>query len=154
MDCSHYTDGEHRFGSNNYCTCGCVLTNTDRRNRDLAEDAAVLLSGKSTLKEARPPKVSVPDRLTKLGDIYRERNAIYGDTYRNFGKVMMGFFPKGLSLSTEEQWNKVALFFHCADKLAREAASLPDGFHEDSLSDLSVYSMMLQEYSEDVKKDK
>lgn len=97
--------------------------------------------------------VKVPDRLTKLGDIYRERNAIYGDTYKNFGAVMKSFFPKPLTLDKEEDWNRIGLFFHLADKLARYSASFPRGVvgHVDSLDDLSVYSQMLQEYDQDVR---
>lgn len=88
----------------------------------------------------------VPDALADLGNIYRERNAVYGDTYQNFGRAMMGFFPDPVTLSTAEEWNRMALFFHCADKLARYAGSFKRGGHADSLDDLSVYSMMLQEY--------
>lgn len=88
----------------------------------------------------------VPDALKDLGDIYRERNAVYGDTYKNFGRVMKGFFPGDVTLVTEEDWNRMALFFHCADKLARYAGSFTKGGHVDSLDDNSVYSQMLQEY--------
>jgi hypothetical protein len=93
---------------------------------------------------------SVPNRLTALGEIYKERNAVYGDTYKNFGKVMKGFFPGPITLTTEEQWNRMALFFHCADKLARYAGSFQRGGHIDSLDDNSVYSQMLQEYDQQV----
>ena len=87
-----------------------------------------------------------PDRLAELGDIYRDRNATYQDTYKNFGNVMKGFFPAALTLSTAADWNRIALFFHAADKLARYAGTFTKGGHVDSLDDLSVYSMMLQEY--------
>lgn len=90
--------------------------------------------------------VSVPDALSSLGAIYRERNAVYGDTYKNFGGVMRGFFPNQVTLATAEEWNRMALFFHCADKLARYAGAFKAGGHVDSLDDNSVYSQMLQEY--------
>jgi hypothetical protein len=93
----------------------------------------------------------VPDRLSALGAIYKERNAVYGDTYKAFGKVMKGFFPAPVTLETEEEWNRMALFFHCADKLARYAGSFKKGGHVDSLDDNSVYSQMLQEYDEEIK---
>lgn len=95
----------------------------------------------------------VPDALADLGNIYRERNAVYGDTYKNFGKVMMGFFPNPITLSTEQEWNRMALFFHCADKLARYAGSFKAGGHVDSLDDNSVYSQMLQEYDAEIRND-
>jgi hypothetical protein len=40
----------------------------------------------------------------------------------------------------------MAIFFHMADKLARYAGAFKRGGHVDSLDDLSVYSMMLQEF--------
>jgi len=89
---------------------------------------------------------SVPQALADLGAIYKERNAVYGDTYKNFGRVMKGFFPNPVTLAAEEDWNRLSLFFHLADKLARYAGTLKTGGHVDSLDDLSVYSQMLQEY--------
>lgn len=96
----------------------------------------------------------VPDALADLGAIYRERNGVYGDTYKNFGKVMKGFFPGPITLSTEEEWNRMALFFHMGDKLARYAGAFFKGGHVDSLDDNSVYSQMLQEYDADLKERK
>ncbi len=93
-----------------------------------------------------------PEALADLGAIYKERNAVYGDTYKQFGKVMRGFFPSPLTLESEEDWNRMALFFHCADKLARYAGAFGRGGHVDSLDDLSVYSQMLQEYDAEVRK--
>jgi len=106
-------------------------------------------------RKPRPVNPKVPDRLTKLGDIYRERNATYGDTYKNFGFVMKSFFRESLTLTTVEDWNRIGIFFHLADKLARYSASFPRGVvgHVDSLDDLSVYSQMLQEYDQDVRND-
>lgn len=125
--CPDHHDGEHIFiqytPDDNRCSCG--------------------------KEKAKVP--SVPDALAKLGDIYRERNATYGNTYQNFGKVMKGFFPEPVTINTEEEWCRLALFFHCADKLARTASQLPGGVHEDSQNDLSVYSQMLQEYDALVK---
>lgn len=93
-----------------------------------------------------------PDqRLAELGAIYKQRNAMYGDTYKNFGKVMKGFFPGPITLSTEEEWNRLALFFHCGDKLARYAGSFFRGGHVDSLDDNSVYSQLLQEYDDEIR---
>ncbi len=98
---------------------------------------------------------SVPDALAELGNIYKERRAVYGPTYKNFGKVMKGFFPGPATLETAEDWNRMALFFHCADKLARYASSfkMARGSNPhlgDSLDDLSVYSAMLREYDAEI----
>lgn len=93
-----------------------------------------------------PAVKKVPDALAELGEIYRQRNAVYGDTYKNFGKVMKGFFPGPVTLVDESDWNRMALFFHGADKLARYAGAFDRGGHVDSLDDCSVYCQMLQEY--------
>lgn len=90
-------------------------------------------------------KIKRPDEaLAALGELYRDRNAIYGDTFRDFGKIMAGFFPKPMTISTEQEWNRLALFFHCADKLGRYAKQFHNGGHVDSMNDLAVYSQLLQ----------
>jgi hypothetical protein len=65
---------------------------------------------------------------------------------------MKGFFQGPVTLTTADDWNRMALFFHCADKLARYAGSFHRGGHVDSLDDNSVYSQMLQEFDDDVRK--
>lgn len=88
--------------------------------------------------------VKTPDQaLTELGELYRSRNAVYGDTYKDFGKIMIGFFPNPTTITTEAEWNRLALFFHCADKLGRYARQFFTGGHRDSLDDNSVYSQLL-----------
>ena len=38
-----------------------------------------------------------PDEaLAALGELFKTRNAIYGDTYKDFGKILMGLFPGGV----------------------------------------------------------
>lgn len=99
-----------------------------------------------------PKSTFPPDRLVELGETYRERNAIYGDTYKNFGKVMTALFQgKPVTLETDDDWNRMAIYFHMADKLARYAGNFGRGGHVDSLDDLSVYSMMLQEFDDIVR---
>lgn len=88
---------------------------------------------------------TVPQALADLGAIYKQRNAIYGNNYKLFGHAMTALFPDGITIKTEEDWNRLSLFLHCADKLSRYAASFKQGGHVDSLDDLSVYAQMLQE---------
>ena len=38
------------------------------------------------------------ERLVALADLFKQRNALYGSNYLEFGKVMMAIFPKGLVL--------------------------------------------------------
>lgn len=88
---------------------------------------------------------NVPDALADLGAIYRERHGTYGDTDKTFGKVMKGLFPQPVTLSSEADWSRMALFCHCVDKIARYASSFGHGGHGDSCDDVSVYAQMLRE---------
>lgn len=85
------------------------------------------------------------DMLEDAAKIYRERSALYGDNYKHMGKVLLGFFPKGIVLETEEHFNRFHLFLHLLNKTSRYAQMLQRGGHVDSLDDLSVYAMMAQE---------
>lgn len=87
----------------------------------------------------------VPMRLRKAADIYEQRAKTYGDNYQHFGKVMNGFFPHGLSLTTEEEFNRLGLFVMMASKLTRYAQNFKRGGNKDSVDDLSVYSQMTAE---------
>lgn len=86
------------------------------------------------------------DRLVELAELYRSRNAIYGDSFHQFGKVMAGLFPKGLPqvLVTETDWNRLAVVCHLVDKLIRYSNNFTAGGHPDSLDDIAVYSQILQ----------
>lgn len=86
-----------------------------------------------------------PDEaLADLGELFRQRNAVYGDTYLDFGKLLMGLFPNGLTVSSEEEASRLAIVMHIADKLARYAKALNTGGHPDSLDDISVYAQLCQ----------
>ena len=89
---------------------------------------------------------SVPQALRDLGELYEERNKMYKNNYLNFGKQLVALFPDGLTLRTEEEFNRFALFMQLVHKLSRYAHSLLNGGHDDSLDDTSVYAQMLREY--------
>lgn len=89
---------------------------------------------------------SVPQALKDLGALYEERNALYKDNYKNFGKTLSGLFPNGLMLQTAEEFNRFAMFIQILHKASRYANNILDGGHLDSLDDLSVYAQMLQEF--------
>lgn len=91
----------------------------------------------------------VPDRLAALGMLYLERNKLYKDNYKHFGKVLAGLFPAGISLKTEEEFNRFALFLQIIHKTTRYSNALLDGGHVDSLDDISVYAQMLQEVDDE-----
>lgn len=88
---------------------------------------------------------TVPEMLRDLGDVYEERNKLYGDNYKHFGEVMVAQFPEGLTLKTVADWNRVALFIWMQGKLTRYAMQFEQGGHADSLDDNAVYSQMLRE---------
>lgn len=91
----------------------------------------------------------VPNRLRKAADIYAERNAIYGDNYKHFGKVVEALFPNGVNsvpgADKAEQYNRLGVLIQIISKLTRYCAQFEKGGHADSLDDLAVYACMLQE---------
>src|SRR4051794_33173041 len=96
----------------------------------------------------------VPDALRKAAETYEQRNAQYGDSYKSFGKVMLALFPNGLkySLLKEEDWNRLAVFIMMAGKLHRYAPNFFEGGHSDSLHDMAIYAMMLDELDQEQKR--
>jgi len=95
------------------------------------------------------PKKNAADFLVEIADIYRERKPLYGDNYKHVGKIMQGLFPAGLSLETEEDWNRLHLVFHLVSKLTRYSQNIKRGGHQDSLDDLAVYAMLSRECDAD-----
>jgi hypothetical protein len=97
-------------------------------------------------------RLDTPDRrLANLGDLFRDRNAMYGDSYLQFGPVIKAMFPDGLVLRSAEDWNRFALFFMCVVKLHRYAMKFHDGGQRDSLDDIAVYAQMLAYVDEKVE---
>ena len=92
-------------------------------------------------------KRRAPDLLSEGAETFRERNAIYGDTYLAFGEVCAALFPEGLSIRAGDVdgFNRLGVFVQCISKVARYASSLPKGGHLDSAHDLMVYAAMLEE---------
>jgi hypothetical protein len=83
--------------------------------------------------------------LNEAATIYAERNAKYKDNYKLVGKMYLQLFPNGLSLRTPGDFNRMAILMQIVNKVTRYAANFYDGGHDDSLDDISVYSMMLRE---------
>jgi hypothetical protein len=94
----------------------------------------------------------VPEALIGLAELYRERNAVYGESYNTFGRVFAALFPSGLVIRTVDDANRAALLFHVVDKLVRYANNFERGGHGDSLDDISVYAQMLRDYDAAVRK--
>jgi len=92
------------------------------------------------------PKKDPSERLRELAKLYRQKNKIYGDNYIYSGHFLAALFPQGLRLKKSEEFRRFYMFIHMLSKLDRYARAVSRGEgHHDSLSDLSVYSMMTQE---------
>ncbi len=96
-------------------------------------------------------KQTVPEMLEAAAALYRQRNAIYGDNYKSFGKVMVACFPKGVVLNTVDDHNRFGIFVQIVGKVTRYAAQFKNGGHVDSLDDTTVYAQMLKELDEDAQ---
>lgn len=96
-------------------------------------------------REPAPLKWDVAAALRSLGDLYAERNAVYGDSYHTFGRLLSELYPDGLTLHGESDFNRFICFFQALGKLTRYAPNFHKGGHADSLDDCSVYCQMLRE---------
>ncbi len=83
------------------------------------------------------------DFLANGAETFRERNAVYGDNYLNVGRAMTGFFPKGLELKTEDDFNRFHLFMLAVVKMTRYTNNWSVG-HADSIHDAMVYCAMVE----------
>lgn len=85
-----------------------------------------------------------PDHLEAGAKTYRERNKEYGDSYYKFGLVMDMLFPKGLTISTYNEWNRLGILTQIVGKLCRYSNDFSNP-HRDSIHDIMVYASMLME---------
>jgi hypothetical protein len=92
---------------------------------------------------------SVPELLRACAITYEERNKLYGDNYKKFGRVMEAMFPEGLQLKSIQDFNRYGIFVQCVSKIMRYGENLSKGGHQDSAHDLSVYAAMLEELTDD-----
>lgn len=97
------------------------------------------------------PSSRVAQMLTECAGTYDQRNALYGDNYKRFGIIMLGLFPKGLTLRSPDDWNRIGLFVQAMSKVTRYAQNFEKGGHDDSLLDSSVYQQMLREVDEEAR---
>lgn len=100
----------------------------------------------STLVESDPfvaeDHYSPDEILQRAADTFRQRNAIYGDNWKNFGNVMAAMFPNGITLKGSEDFARWHLFEIAMVKNTRFANS---GLtHKDSTHDNTVYHAMIE----------
>jgi hypothetical protein len=94
-----------------------------------------------------------PDILAAGAETFRSRNAVYGDTYLDFGHAMVAAFPDGLDIPPGDvgAMNRLGVFVQCMGKLMRYAPTLVKGGHHDSAHDLMVYGALLAELTPEKK---
>jgi hypothetical protein len=93
-----------------------------------------------------PPNPVHADSILRSGaDTYAARNALYGDSYKTFGKVMEAIMPADYQPNSVAGWNRLGIFTMLVSKITRYAANMPDGGHADSAHDMMVYAAMLEE---------
>lgn len=85
--------------------------------------------------------VDAASHLEAMAKTFRERNAVYKDNYKMVGRVMEAFFPDGVTLKTQDDFNRWHLFELKIIKLTRFVNS--GLLHPDSLTDDGVYSAMI-----------
>ena len=101
----------------------------------------------------QPPIKRAPDLMEEGAATFRERNAEYGDSYLEHGKIMSSLFHgKPVVLTTEEEFG----IFHLIDlkvvKLNRFCNAFQNRvFHKDSIRDDGVYSFMMEELGEHIR---
>lgn len=90
--------------------------------------------------------------LREKADLYLERNKLYGDNYKRFGKIL-SLLLEGQTLDAADtvQMNRLGVFIQVAGKLVRYGENFVSGGHDDSLDDLAVYAMMMKELDHDAK---
>lgn len=89
------------------------------------------------------------DFLEEAAEVFRNKNKEYGDSYKSFGKIMMAYFPNGVELKTKQDFTRYAILNIMIAKTDRYCKNFIGGGHEDSLTDLSIYSTMLKEIDND-----
>jgi len=98
---------------------------------------------------------SPADLLQESVDMFRLKHEMYGDNYKNFGKVMASLFPNGIKEFFDDQvdhWNRIGVLVQIVSKLTRYCENYTKGGHDDSLLDLSVYASMLRELDLEIAK--
>lgn len=98
-----------------------------------------------------PAERTAADLLQESAEVYRQRNLLYKDNYKKFGRVMHALFPDGLTINSPDLWNRLGLLVQQISKQTRYCENFLSGGHDDSLCDLSVYSAMLREVDEEIR---
>lgn len=82
--------------------------------------------------------------LEEAAKTYAERNAVYGDNFVVVGSVMAAMFPRGVTLTTADDWNRLHILLLGVVKQTRYVENWSRGGHQDSIRDHTVYGAMLE----------
>jgi hypothetical protein len=86
--------------------------------------------------------ITAADILGEMADTYRERNKVYGDSWRKVGAVLAALHPDGVTLKTQADHELFHNWSLIVVKMARFATS---GLtHRDSIHDAAVYAAMIE----------
>ena len=85
------------------------------------------------------------ERLRDCADLFEERNAIYGDSYKRVGDIIQALGLKEVHLTTGHQVSRFVCLIQMVYKFTRYCEKFESGGHPDSLADLSVYATMMAE---------
>ena len=99
----------------------------------------------STMVGCPKPETGPAESLRSAADLFESRNREYGESYKDFGSLMMEIFPEGITLKSSKDFSRYGIFNMMMSKIHRYSANWGKGGHSDSLDDLSVYSQMLKE---------
>jgi hypothetical protein len=90
-----------------------------------------------------------PDKILEQGaEMFRQRNALYGDTHTDIGFVLLALDP-GTFGEDVRAANRQFLVSQIANKLCRYVSLLKRGGHKDSARDIMVYAAMLEEMTDE-----
>lgn len=96
-------------------------------------------------EEVAEPQPNGADILDDMAATYRERNKLYGNNYKDFGKILAVMFPNGVTLNVPGDYNRFSLLSMVVAKMTRYALNFDRGGHLDSAHDAGVYAAMLEE---------
>ena len=83
--------------------------------------------------------------LERLVALRQDRHKQYGDTFTIKGEMMAALFPNGVRLNTPNDFKRYNALNMITSKLIRYCNNFHVGGHVDSLDDIAVYSMILQD---------
>ena len=103
-------------------------------------------------KDPSKKLVGSPDLiLENAAGIFKRKSEEYGDGYKHYGKVLVGLFPDGVALNTEDDFCRWGVFTMIVSKISRYSSNFEEGGHQDCLDDGLVYNAMLQELDQIAK---